>query len=505
MTTNKHSKLSLRLKRLGIDTYKEAVIYLHADSPICKAEGFEAPTRVVVNINNTHSITATLNTITSDILGMKEVSLSEYAWQLLDAKVGDEINLSHPAPLRSLRFIRGKIYGKRFTYRGLKLITSDVIAGRLSDIHLASFLTSCANSNLNRNEITYLTRVMVEGGTKIDWHQKLVVDKHCIGGLPGNRTSPIVVAIVAAYGLTIPKTSSRAITSSAGTADMMEALTTVDLSLEKMRAVVKQEGGCLAWGGSVSLSPADDILIGVERVLNLDSQGQLIASVLSKKIAAGSSHVVIDIPIGNTAKVRSIKEARQIKALFEHVGKKMGLVVKIIFTNGSQPVGYGIGPSLEARDVVDVLQNKDCAPKDLRERALELAGLVLEFSPNVEAGEGKFIATEILNSGQAWHKFVAICKAQGGMKTLKLAPYTKVYSSPKAGKITSIDNRRIAQLAKLAGAPYDETAGVDLHVKIGDEVKLNQPLLTIHAESPGEIDYAWDFLEAEKSMIEIKL
>ena len=173
-------------------------------------------------------------------------------------------------------------------------------------------MTACAGDRLDIRETIDLTAAMVEVGEKLSWGVDRVADKHCVGGLPGNRTSMIVVPIIAAAGLLIPKTSSRAITSPAGTADVMETLTRVDLDIADIRKVVEREGGCIAWGGAVRLSPADDILIGVERPLDFDSEGQLVASVLSKKIAAGSTHVVLDLPVGPTAKLRDAEAAARL-------------------------------------------------------------------------------------------------------------------------------------------------------------------------------------------------
>ena len=234
------------------------------------------------------------------------------AWARLDLNDGDEIAASHPRPLDSLSLVRGKVYGHRLEDSALATIISDITSGRYSDIHLSSFITACSARPLDRDETIGLTRAMVEVGDRLKWAASPVVDKHCVGGLPGNRTTPIVVAIAAACGLVMPKTSSRAITSPAGTADTMETLAPVDLDLPTMRAVVEREGGCIVWGGAVRLSPADDILIRVERALDLDSEGQLVASVLSKKIAAGSSHVVLDLPVGPTAKIRSAEAARSL-------------------------------------------------------------------------------------------------------------------------------------------------------------------------------------------------
>lgn len=304
MNVDSPPKKTLHLIKLGIDTYKAVIIYLHDECPVCKSEGFEAPSQIKVALSDDKFIIATLHIVKSKILDKKEAGLSEYGWKLLGAKEGDRVHLSHPAPLRSVHYIRGKIYGKPFSAEDIHEIIHDVSLGYLSDIHISAFLTICAGDRLCEREIINLTKAMVDTGAHIKWPDSLVVDKHCVGGLPGNRTTLIVVPIVAAFGLTIPKTSSRAITSAAGTADTMEVLAPIDLTFEQMKKVVTEQGGCIVWGGSVALSPADDVLIRVERVLDLDSFGQLVASVLSKKIAAGSDAVVIDIPIGKTAKVR---------------------------------------------------------------------------------------------------------------------------------------------------------------------------------------------------------
>jgi len=493
----------LKARRLGIDTYKEAIIYMREDCHVCRAEGFEVQARVKVTLNDKYLI-ATLNMVTSDILEHGEAGLSEYAMKQLGVTEGDKIHVSHSQPVHSLSYMRSKIYGNILQSDQLQSIIDDIVADRYSDIHISSFLTACAGGRLNEQEIAHLTRAMVNSGDKLDWGKDLVVDKHCVGGLPGNRTTPIVVAIVAAHGLTMPKTSSRAITSPAGTADTMEILTKVDLDVPTMRKVVEKENGCVVWGGSVSLSPADDILIRVEKALDLDSEGQLVASVLSKKIAAGSSHVLIDMPVGPTAKIRSIEMAEELSRYLEKTGLAMGIGVRVHISDGSQPVGRGIGPSLEARDLVAVLNNNKDAPQDLRERALDLAGHILEFSPEVKNGQGRTLAVEILDSGKAWKKFQAICEAQGGMKDIPSAKYTHIIEANKTGKVVAIDNRRIARIAKLAGAPASKVSGVDLHTPVGARVKKGQPLFTIHADSPGELDYALSYLEEQEEIINIE-
>lgn len=501
--THARINLMLTLKQLGIDTYKEAVIYMRADCHVCRSEGFEVHARIRVTLNNRH-ILATLNTIDNGLLEQGEVSLSKYAWQLLDAKEGETVHLSHPKPLQSLSYVRAKVYGHEISYEQMHSVIQDIAQGHYSDIHIATFLTACTNERLSNNEIIDLTRAMIKVGKELHWPNKLIVDKHCIGGLPGNRTSPIVVPIVSAFGLTMPKTSSRAITSPAGTADTMETLAPVELSLKAMQQVVEQENGCLVWGGTVGLSPADDILIHVERVMDLDSESQAIASVISKKIAAGSTHIVIDLPVGPTAKVRSLDKAHKLQSLFELVAEAFGVTLSIVLSDGQQPVGRGIGPALEAHDVLDVLQNKASVPQDLRDRALTLAGAIIEFSPDVNPGQGKEIATKILNDGSAWKKFQAICHAQGGLREPAVAAHQHPVTAKYAGKVSAIDNRQLAKLAKLAGAPHDKAAGVMLHTPLDSMVEINQPLFTIHAESKGELSYALSLLEQIPDIITVE-
>jgi thymidine phosphorylase len=281
----------------------------------------------------------------------------------------------------------------------MRAIIGDVAAGLYSDLQLAAFVTATAGDRLDEAETIALTQAMLGAGERIHWDFPLVADKHSVGGLPGNRTTPLVVPVVAACGVPIPKTSSRAITSPAGTADTMEVLAPVDLDVPAMRRVVEKEGGCIVWGGAVRLSPADDVLIRVERPLDFDSDGQLVASVLSKKAAAGATHVVIDMPVGATAKVRSREAAASLSARLRSAGAALGLQLRIEQTDGSQPVGRGIGPALEARDVLAVLQGG--GPADLRERAVRLAGAVLELAGAAAGGQGPAMARAALDDGRA--------------------------------------------------------------------------------------------------------
>jgi thymidine phosphorylase len=459
-----------------------------------------AQSRVQVTYDG-QSIVATLNVTNGDLLGPQEAGLSEAAWLRLGARDGDFVRLSHAPAVDSMSHVRTKAYGGHVDAAGIDEIVRDIAGGRFSEIELAAFVTAFAAARPTVDECVSLAQAMVANGERLYWGHAPIVDKHCVGGLPGNRTSMIIVPIVAACGLTIPKTSSRSITSPAGTADAMETIAPVDLVIAAMRRVVEREGACIAWGGRVRLSPADDVIISVERPLDFDSPMQLVASVLSKKVAAGSTHVVIDIPIGPTGKVRSVGDAASLEALIDAVSSALGITVRAVQSDGRQPVGCGIGPALEARDVLAVLRGESAAPNDLRDRALMLAGEVLELGDAAAKGAGRAKAREVLESAAALRKFEAICEAQGGMREPPRAAFTDVIAATQVGRIASIDNRRLARVAKLAGAPRAPASGLEIHVELGDVVRRDAPLITLHAETRGELEYARRYLATNPDII----
>ncbi|HWK49823.1 MAG TPA: thymidine phosphorylase, partial [Steroidobacter sp.] len=350
MTVSASSHTSLRVTRAGIDTYQQPIAYMHRDCEVCRSEGFVAMTRVRIQVGD-RFLTATLNVVVNEQIALDEVALSEAAWNILEPDVDARATVRHPAPAASAGALRAKVFGARLDDAQYLTLVEDVVESRLSDLELAAFVSASAGERLDHGETTGLTRAMISVGQRLDWGEGTVLDKHCVGGLPGNRTTPIVVAIIAALGYLIPKTSSRAITSPAGTADTMEVMAPVSLDIPAMRRVVEREGGCIVWGGNVRLSPADDVLIRIQRPLDFDSDGQLVASVLSKKVAAGSTHVLIDMPVGPTAKVRSDSSADSLAARLRHTAEAVGLQLGIYRSDGTQPVGVGIGPALEARDV----------------------------------------------------------------------------------------------------------------------------------------------------------
>ena len=486
---------SLKLRKIAIDTYKENVAYLHRDCPLYHSEGFQALNKIeICNPAEASSVIAVLNIVDDDhFLKPDEIGLSEQTFAQFGAPKDAPVHIRHATPPISIGSVHQKIAGNPLNKEEYLRICQDIVNNRYSKIEIAAFLVGCAESGMEREEILFLTEAMVETGERLEWGESLVVDKHCIGGIPGNRTTMLVVPIVAAHGMLMPKTSSRAITSPAGTADTMEVLCQVNLKPSALRKIVRQHRGFIAWGGTAKLSPVDDILISVERPLALDSRGQMIASILSKKIAAGSTHLLIDIPVGPTAKVRTQTEALRLRKLFEYVGDRSGLNLEVVITDGRQPIGNGIGPALEARDVLRVLQNDVMAPRDLKEKALQLAGRILEFDPDIRGGQGYELARDLLESGRAWKKMQSIIQAQGKITDkAHTAAYQHTVTAQTDGRVSAIDNLQIARIARLAGAPMDKNAGLDLHCKTGDAVCPQTPLYTLYAEYPADFAFAKD-------------
>jgi thymidine phosphorylase len=300
----------------------------------------------------------------------------------------------------------------------------------------------------------------------------------------------------------MPKTSSRSITSPAGTADTFEVLADVSFSLDEMKKIIMKTNACIVWGGSLNLSPADDKIIHVEKPLSIDSRSQLLASVMSKKASVSATHLIIDIPYGRGSKIESVKIARQVKKDFEKIGKMLGIKTKAILTDGKQPIGNGIGPSLEARDVLRVLKQDDCRPVDLEEKAISVASrifkLVGEKSPRERA-------ESLLRSGEAYRKLVEIINAQHKKvidpTKIKKAKFKTDFKSRKSGKILHIDNAIISKIARAAGAPIEKAAGLDLYKHVGDTVVRGEKLFTIYSESKFKLEYADEIAKKKTPII----
>jgi len=476
--------IKLKAKLMDVIANTPVVILNHED---VKELGVYAGDRVIVKLNS-HSIIASLDS-TKKVVSKGEIGIYRDA-QILGVKNNAYVTISPTTKPKSLEYIIKKMRGIELKKDEIKQIIEDVNSDMLSDLELGAFMTAVYINGYTDYEVAEITLAMVSKGNSIEWGNKIVCDKHSIGGLPGNRTTPIVVSILAAAGLTVPKTSSRAITSPSGTADTMEVFCNVSFSVPEIKRIIKKTGACFVWGGALELAPVDDKFIRVEHPLSIDPEGQVLASVMSKKKAVGSKYVLIDIPLGDGAKVERLKSAEELAVKFKKLGHRLGMVVECVITEGDQPVGCGIGPVLEAIDIVNVLKGAGC--KDLREKSIELAGILLKMTKKGNEDTAK----KILDSGRAFEKFKEIVKAQGGRADKNFAKmrgkYVQEIKSARAGDVLRIGNHAIAKVARLAGAPNDVGAGVYLNVKKGRKVNKGNVLFTIYAEKEYKLSEAAD-------------
>ncbi|MBD3304403.1 AMP phosphorylase [Candidatus Woesearchaeota archaeon] len=437
------------------------------------------------------------------------IGLFEEVLDDLNVKHNDKVEISTGKKPVSVAYIKKKLDGVELNYPETLKIVEDIVNDNLTNIELTSYIAANYVHGMSLKEIIDSTKAMTITGSQIKLKDKLIADVHGIGGVPGNRTTPIVVSILAAAGLKVPKTSSRAITSPSGTADTMDLFCNVGVSIPKLKKILNKAGGFLAWGGAeeINLAPADDKIIQIEHPLEIDAEGQMIASIMAKKASVSATHLLLEISIGKNAKVPTKKEAERLKWYFSKVGKSIGMKITYFIDDGSQPVGNGIGPALEARDVVWLLTNHEKAPKDLCRKSLEMAAQMLEFTGKAGKKQGIKTATEILESGKAYQKFVEIITAQDG-KELKpeqipLGKHTYTVKAPKTGKIKHVDNKITTKIGRMAGAPRDHGSGVYLHVHKRAKVKKGDPLFTIYSQNKEELGYAKEGAKKFKLM-EIK-
>ncbi|MCX6742329.1 MAG: thymidine phosphorylase [Candidatus Pacearchaeota archaeon] len=439
------------------------------------------------------------------LLKENEIAVSQEVVETLGVERNALVHVEPAQKPLSTSYITKKILKHTLSYTEIHSIISDIVNEELTEVEIAYFVAAVGLNDMNLNEVISLTRAMIKVGKEMKWNHKYVLDKHCCSGVAGNRTTPIVVSVIASaidhlkLDAVIPKTSSRAITSAAGTADVVEILAPIEFTRQELRKIVEKNKGCLVWNGILGIAPADDKIIQIERLIQLESHEQLVASVLAKKIAMGSTHVLIDIPYGKTAKFTK-KAAKHIKSLVEKVCAHFHVKVKCLITNGNQPIGNGMGPALEMRDLIAVLTRNKHRPLDLEKKALLLASELLSLIiPKKEAEE---VCRLMLDSGMAYAKFKDIIHSQEGSvresdiaKKLQLGKFSELIKSHKVGRIVEIDNKKIARIAYILGCPSDKGAGIYIHKHSGEKVFYNEPLFTLYAENKEKLEHAMGVLK----------
>ncbi len=483
--------ISLKAKDMGIATGGALIVYLNKKD----AEKLDLHTADRVKVIKAGKIaTAAIDIAESEkVVPAGSIGLSQEVVSIINAKPRDDVKVMIAGKPLSIEHIKRKLDGFRLSKNEIEQIVWDIVNRKLTNIELTYFVAACYSRHMTMRETAFLTKAMAAEGDTLKLKRHPIMDKHCVGGVAGNRTTPVIVSIIAAAGLTIPKTSSRSITSPAGTADTMEVLADVCMPLNRMKKVVLKTNGCLVWGGALNLAPADDLIIKVEKPLMIDAKSQLLASVMAKKASVSATHVLVDIPFGKGSKVESTEKANVLKRDFEQIAKELKMKANVVLTDGKQPVGNGIGPALEARDILFLLKNDERAPLDLKKKSLILSGMLLEMGGKAKPGRGLKLAAGILESGDAYRKIVEIIKAQGKRVTdpdkIPVGNFRYDHNASKSGKVSWISNECISKIARIAGAPLNKGAGIYLHHHVGDKVKKGEPLFTLFSHTEEELGF----------------
>ncbi len=450
-------------------------------------------------IKGKKTTTATINVAESEkAVPPGKIGLYEEVLDALNVKHNDLVTIDIAEKPVGVSYIQKKLNGGKLTKQEIDEVIKEIVKNNLTSIELTYFISACFTNGMTLAETVALTKAIVKYGSRLSIKKYPIIDKHSSGGVPGNRTTMVIVPIIAAAGLTMPKTSSRSITSPAGTADSMEVLAPVSLTLEKMKKVIMKTNTCIVWGGAIDLAAADDKLIKLRHPLSLDPEGMLLASILAKKAAVNSTHVLIDIPLGKDTKIKTKKRAKHLKRLFIKIGKRLGMHIHVILTDGEEPIGNGIGPALEARDVLWILKRDPRRPKNLERKSIMMSTKILQMAGIKNA---KKRVVDILETGEAYKKMREIIKAQGGNPNIDpdkipLGKFTYTFKSPVSGKISDIQNFTINNIARIAGAPKDKGAGIYFYDKHeGQKIKKGEKLMTIYAENPVRLKYALNILK----------
>lgn len=485
------------LKVKGIDVIEgrlEAIL----NEQDAKDIGLHPNDRIKLKVGGRSAI-AIVNT-TKSLVKPGEVGIGDEVRKIIGVKQRGIVSVSPAEKPKSVEFIKKKMQGFELTEMEYDAIVKEVVSNSLNDVEIAAFVSALYINEMSMDEAVYLTRRMAEGGETLNLKKHPIFDKHSIGGVPGNKITLLIVPIVAAAGLVIPKTSSRAITSACGTADIMEVLAPVFFSTSEIERIVNRTNGVIAWGGGVNFAPADDIFIHrAEYPLSIDPHGLTLCSVMAKKYAVGADFVVIDLPMGEGTKIANMSEARKFARDFVELGRRLGIAVDCVITYGDKPVGRAVGPALEAREALRALEGE--GPSSLIEKSTDIAGIILEAGKVARSGKGKSIAKRILSSGKALRKMREIIAAQGGdpdvkYKDIAVGKFRKKIHSPSDGYVTHITNRAVVQIAKAAGAPQDKGAGLLLHVTKGEKVKKGGVMFEIFSESRYKLEHAVKLAES---------
>jgi pyrimidine-nucleoside phosphorylase len=396
--------------------------------------------------------------------------------------------------VHAVELIERKRNGEEIPAAELRELVAAYARDEIPDYQAAAFLMAVWFRGLTPAETYALTDAMVASGERVDLAARLgrrVVDKHSTGGV-GDKITIAVGPVVAACGVPFGKMSGRGLGHTGGTLDKLESIPgfRVELTTDELVEQTRKIGIAVA-GQTADLVPADKKLYALRDVTaTIDQVSLIAASIMSKKIAAGASAVVLDVKVGEGAFMRTVEEARELAREMRALGEQAGLDVVCVLTDMDQPLGHAVGNALEVREAWQTLSGR--GPADLRELIVDSAAQLLALSDlDVDEEEGRRRAESALEDGSALRAYDRWVRAQGGdpdPARLPIAPFVRSVEAPQDGYVRELRAREIAITAmelgagrEVAGEPIDHSVGVVCHAKRGDRVERGEPLAEIHA------------------------
>lgn len=413
---------------------------------------------------------------------------------------------------RFVDLIQKKKNGETLTKEEIDFMITDYVAGKIPDYQMSAMLMAIYFNGMENEELAAFTLAMRDSGDLVDLSpiEGIKVDKHSTGGV-GDKTTLIVGPIVAACGVPVAKMSGRGLGFTGGTLDKLESISgfRIDLSAEEFFETVKKTGISVI-GQTGNLAPADKLLYALRDVTaTVDSIPLIAASVMSKKLAAGSDKIVLDVTTGSGAFMKNTRDAKKLAKHMVAIGNHAGKETVAILTGMEEPLGFAIGNNMEVKEAIEVL--KGGGPEDVKEVSVALAGMMLSLGlENVSLSQGKRMAKKTLSSGQAFEKFKEMVQAQGG--DIRYVEHPEFFErdafegevlAAEDGFLSGMDTEKIGVAAGLLGAGretkdsvIDMSAGIYLKKKIGDTVKKGEPIAICYAGTKEKLNRGMAMFES---------
>lgn len=407
--------------------------------------------------------------------------------------------------MQATDIIARKRDGEELTTEQIGWFVRSVADDTIPDYQIAAWLMAVYINGMSQRETLDLAQAMAHSGQTLDLSEvvNFAVDKHSSGGV-GDKTTLVVLPLVAACGVPVGKMSGRGLGFSGGTLDKMESINgyRVELTTEQFLDQLDKHGIVLA-GQSMDLAPADGKLYALRDVTATVSCLPLIAtSIMSKKLAAGADAIVLDVKAGSGAFMTDVDQARRLAEMMIDIGHRAGRKMVALLSDMNQPLGRAVGNALEVREAIHALHGS--GPDDFVEHCLITAGHMLRLAGKGEIDDLMPVMREKLHNGEGFDMFHKLVEVQGGDPSqiedpacLPRADIIKDIGAPRGGHIAKLNARTVGLVSMLLGAgrqrkgdPIDHAVGIVLHAKVGDHVEAGEPLFTLHANDPGQLAQA---------------